>query len=105
MAGAARQQPFFLFLHYFDPHFPYDPPPPFPSTYAGEIAYVDASIGKVFDKLRELGLYDDTLVILTGDHGEGLGARRGATRLLDLSEHAPCSPDCEGPEGGSGNAS
>ena len=66
-------QPFFLFLHYYDPHFPYDPPPPFPSTYAGEIAYVDMSIGTVMDKLRTLGLYDNTLVIVAGDHGEGLG--------------------------------
>ena len=48
-------QPFFLFLHYYDPHFPYDPPPPFPSTYAGEIAYVDMSIGKVIDKLAPWG--------------------------------------------------
>ena len=66
-------QPFFLFLHYYDPHFPYDPPPPFPSTYAGEIAYVDMSIGTVMDKLRTLGLYDNTLVIVAGDHGESLG--------------------------------
>jgi arylsulfatase A-like enzyme len=66
-------QPFFLFLHYYDPHYPYDPPPPFPSTYAGEIAYVDMSIGTVMDKLRSLGLDDNTLVILAGDHGESLG--------------------------------
>ena len=70
-------KPFFLFLHYFDPHRPYVPPPPFASTYAndpyaGEIAYVDMCIGQVLDKLRALGLYDNTLVIVTGDHGEGL---------------------------------
>ena len=67
------EQPFFLFLHYYDLHLPYDPPPSFPSTYAGEIAYVDACIGKVMDKLRALGLYDNTLVVVVGDHGEGLG--------------------------------
>ncbi len=72
------KNPFFLFLHYFDPHRPYDPPPPFDVTYAedpyaGEIAYVDSCIGQVVDKLRTLGLYDNTLIIVTGDHGEGLG--------------------------------
>ena len=65
-------QPFFLFLHYYDPHFPYDPPPPFPASYDGELAYTDLWIGKVFDKLRDLGLYDNTLVVLVGDHGESL---------------------------------
>ena len=71
-------KPFFLFLHYYDPHFPYVLPPPFAASYAddpyaGEIAYVDSCIGQVLDKLRALGLYDNTLVIVTGDHGEGLG--------------------------------
>ena len=66
-------QPFFLFLHYYDPHFPYDPPPPFPQTYDGELAYVNHWIGKVMEKLHALGRDDDTLVAVTGDHGEGLG--------------------------------
>ena len=65
-------RPFFLFLHYYDPHLPYDPPPPLPQTYDGELAYVDLWIGKVLDKLHALGLDDDTLVVVTGDHGEGL---------------------------------
>ena len=65
-------QPFFLFLHYYDPHYPYDPPAPFPATYDGELAYTDVWVGKVIDKLRDLGLYDNTLVVLVGDHGEGL---------------------------------
>jgi arylsulfatase A-like enzyme/Flp pilus assembly protein TadD len=74
-------KPFFLFLHYYDAHFPYALEPPFASTYAddpyaGEIAYVDRCIGQVLDKLRALGLYDNTLVIVTGDHGEGLGEHR-----------------------------
>ena len=66
-------QPFFLFLHYYDPHFPYDPPPPYPPNYDGELAYVDLWIGKVMEKLHALGLDADTLVVLAGDHGEGLG--------------------------------
>ncbi len=65
-------QPFFLFLHYYDPHYPYDPPAPFPATYDGELAYTDVWVGKVIDKLRQLSLYDNTLVVLVGDHGEGL---------------------------------
>ncbi len=73
-----KDKPFFLFLHYFDPHLPYEPPEPFRSSfvddpYAGEIAYVDGWIGQIVDRLRALGAYDDTLIIITGDHGESLG--------------------------------
>jgi arylsulfatase A-like enzyme/Tfp pilus assembly protein PilF len=72
------KKPFFLFLHYYDAHWPYQPPPPFDKTfaddpYAGGIAYVDASIGRVVGRLRESGLYDNTLIIIVGDHGESLG--------------------------------
>ncbi|UCF43354.1 MAG: sulfatase-like hydrolase/transferase, partial [Planctomycetota bacterium] len=72
-----QNEPFFLFLHYFDPHFPYDPPEPFASAfaddlYAGEIAYTDKYIHQVIEKLKELDLYDSTLLIITSDHGEGL---------------------------------
>ena len=78
---------------------PYDPPPPFPSTYAGEIAYVDAWIGKVMDKLRALGLYDNTLVVVAGDHGEGLG-EHGETEhgFFIYQEHAARSADRTSPE-------
>lgn len=73
-----KDEPFFYFLHYFDPHTLYEPPEPFATSfkdnpYAGEIAYTDHCIGKVVDKLKELGLYDSTLIIITGDHGEMLG--------------------------------
>jgi len=73
-----RSKPFFLFLHYIDPHLPYDPPEPFRSQfgnslYDGEIAYTDSCIGQVAAKLKELALYDSTLLIITGDHGEMLG--------------------------------
>ena len=67
-----------MFLHYYDPHEPYVSPEPFASRfneqpYAGEVAYVDECIGQVIGKLKELGLYDSTLLIITGDHGEMLG--------------------------------
>ena len=68
----------FLFLHYYDPHLDYSPPEPFASDfadnpYAGEIAFTDHCIGRVVRKLKEIGLYDSTLLIITGDHGEMLG--------------------------------
>ena len=76
--GEHAQKPFFLFLHYYDAHRPYTPHPPVTSPYmndpyAGEIAYIDNCIGRVLERLRTLGVYDNTLVIVTGDHGEGLG--------------------------------
>jgi arylsulfatase A-like enzyme/Flp pilus assembly protein TadD len=69
---------FFLFLHYYDPHFPYEPPESFKSTYlfdeySGEIAYTDHCISRVIEKLKELKLYDSTLLVITSDHGESLG--------------------------------
>ena len=74
----STDHPFFLFLHYFDPHIDYNPPEPFAgryseNLYAGEIAYVDYCIGLVIDQLKKLGLYDSTLIIIVGDHGESLG--------------------------------
>lgn len=71
-----RRQPFFLWVHLYDPHAPYDPPPPFdkrPSLYDGEIAYADASLGKLFAYLRRRGLYDGALIGMMSDHGESLG--------------------------------
>jgi len=43
------------------------------TSYGREVEYMDAEIGRLWDKLRELGLYDKTAVLLVGDHGEGLG--------------------------------
>jgi arylsulfatase A-like enzyme len=73
-----KSEKFFLFLHFFDPHTPYEPPEPFAAAYsdnlyAGEIAYVDQCIGRVVDKLKELELYDEALIVITSDHGEMLG--------------------------------
>ena len=68
----------FSFVHIWDPHAPYSPPEPFSKIfkddpYSGEVAYVDSEIRKLFDGLENKGLLDDTLVVLTGDHGESLG--------------------------------
>ncbi|MBN2377822.1 MAG: sulfatase-like hydrolase/transferase [Sedimentisphaerales bacterium] len=75
---ANQQEEFFFFLHYYDPHADYRPPEPYATKfkdhlYAGEIAYTDHCIGGVIDKLKQLGIYDSALVIIVGDHGEGLG--------------------------------
>jgi arylsulfatase A-like enzyme len=84
-----RTRPFFLFVHYFDPHAPYLPPaalarsfPPADAPgdglraqtarYDAEIAFTDEQLGVLFDGLAERGLARNTLVVITADHGEGL---------------------------------
>jgi arylsulfatase A-like enzyme/Tfp pilus assembly protein PilF len=73
-----KEGKFFLWIHFFDPHDPYVPPEPFKSQYPenpydGEVAYTDSVLGEVFAKLKEWQLYRNTLIIVTSDHGEGLG--------------------------------
>jgi arylsulfatase A-like enzyme len=75
--GGVGERPFFLFVHLYEPHSPYDPPEPYRSRYAGlpydgEIAAADASVGAVLEALKQKRLYDPALVILLSDHGEGL---------------------------------
>jgi arylsulfatase A-like enzyme/Flp pilus assembly protein TadD len=74
---AQGDRPFFHFFHIYEPHVPYDPPEPYrsryPSAYDGEIAHADAIVGAFLDELRKSGVYDRALIILTSDHGEGLG--------------------------------
>ena len=74
-AHAAR--PFFYLFHVYEPHVPWDPPEPFrglhPHPYDGEIAAADAIVGGLLDHLRQIGVYDRAIVIVTSDHGEGLG--------------------------------
>jgi arylsulfatase A-like enzyme/Flp pilus assembly protein TadD len=84
---------FFLFLHYYDPHIEYDPPEPFSSQwadnpYAGEIAYTDYCIGQVIDELKKLKLYDSSLIIIVGDHGEMLGEHGEQTHAYFVYQSA-----------------
>jgi len=71
------KEPFFVWLHLYEPHTPYEPPPAFATAgktpYDGEIAAADAVVGQLAAQLRELGRWDDALVVLLADHGEGLG--------------------------------
>lgn len=83
--------PFFLFLHFYDPHTVYNPPPPYRSQYkdnkyAGEIAFVDDCIGQLVDEFKKQGLYEDLLLVVVGDHGEGLGDHKEKTHGLFLYE-------------------
>jgi arylsulfatase A-like enzyme/Flp pilus assembly protein TadD len=75
---ASAERPFFLWIHYYDPHARYRPPPPFTERFAerpydGEVAYVDAEFGRLLKGLRDSGELDRTFVIATSDHGESLG--------------------------------
>jgi arylsulfatase A-like enzyme/Flp pilus assembly protein TadD len=72
------KQRFFSWIHLYDPHSPYTPPEPFASLYRsnpyqGEVAYMDAELGKFFSFLKARGLWDNTLIVVAGDHGEMLG--------------------------------
>jgi arylsulfatase A-like enzyme/Tfp pilus assembly protein PilF len=90
-------KPVFLWVHLYDGHDPYDPPPPFKERFAaqpydGEIAYTDACVGKLLDALRKHGLYDETLIAVMADHGESLGAHGENTHgvfLYDETLHVP----------------
>ena len=73
------QGPFFMWVHLYDPHEPYEPPEPYKSRYAaepydGEIAYMDSAVGKLLRELKTRGLYDGTMIAVMADHGESLGA-------------------------------
>lgn len=97
----------FLFVHYFDPHVPYDPPPPFDTMYgdaagaiepenhpalvgshppkklgrllryAGEVSYMDHHVGRLLEDLKRRGVLNDALLIVTSDHGENMGENEG----------------------------
>lgn len=117
----------FLWVHYFDPHGPYEPSAPFDSlfeadeeleawleprrfdelavrptgqenelrpamdAYNGEVAYTDAQVGALIDKLRELGRWKDTVLVVVGDHGEGLNQHGAPGHGLTWQEqlHVP----------------
>jgi arylsulfatase A-like enzyme len=98
--------PFFIWIHYFDPHFPYAPPAPYDgryrpepgltefmrqkdfldpeaphcaqwnNSYDGEVSYVDDQIGRLLARLRDRGFYESSAIVLASDHGEGLGQHK-----------------------------
>src|SRR6202165_4416891 len=81
--------PFFIWMHLYDAHDPYDPPEPYKTKYAsapydGEIAYEDAAVGKLLSWLRLRGLYDGALIAVMADHGEALGDHGETTHGIFL---------------------
>jgi arylsulfatase A-like enzyme/Tfp pilus assembly protein PilF len=77
---AAQKQKWFCWVHVFDPHDPYTPPEPFlteyrDDPYSGEVAFVDAQLGRLFDSLEKGGSLAKTIVIVTADHGEAFGEK------------------------------
>ncbi len=100
----SSKHPFFLYLHYLDPHEPYEPPAPYaamferssyssPYTeiladlprYDGEVRYVDEHVGMVLERVRGLGLAEDTMVVVTADHGEAFGEHGALDRRHGLT--------------------
>jgi len=74
----AKGQPFFAWIHLYDAHSPYRPPEPFASRYEhrpynGEVAFTDSQVARVIARLESLGLYDRSVIMILGDHGESLG--------------------------------
>jgi arylsulfatase A-like enzyme len=90
-------RPFFLWLHFFDPHSPYDPPFPYGAKfrgrpYDGEIAFADFHYGRFRAALAERGLSKEVVVIVAGDHGEGLydhGERMHQNLVYQSTLHVP----------------
>lgn len=84
------RRPFFLWVHLFDPHQPYEPPEvdakASPTPYDGEIASADRQVGRLISKLEDRGVLDDTVVLLTSDHGESLGEHGEATHAIFVYE-------------------
>ena len=89
--------PFFLWIHLYDAHDPYDPPAPYAAKFAkapydGEVAYEDACIGKLMAALKAAGAYDGSVIALMADHGEALGQHGEETHgifLYDETIHVP----------------
>ena len=92
-----RQGPFFIWVHCYDAHAPYDPPPPYKARYAsepydGEVAYTDSAMGKLLAGLRARGLYDGAVIAVMADHGEALGEHgehHHGIYLYDETIHVP----------------
>ena len=87
----------FVWIHLYDPHDPYEPPPPYSQTYKdhlydGEIAYADSALANFVAYLKKSGRYENALIVVVGDHGEGLGEHHEDTHgifLYDSTTHVP----------------
>src|SRR5271167_3626330 len=92
-----QETPFFIWLHFYDAHEPYDPPEPFKAKYAsepydGEIAYTDSVLGSVMEVLQWHGLFQNTVTAVAADHGEAFGEHGDKWHrmfLYDETIHVP----------------
>lgn len=95
--GHNSSHPFFLWIHLYDPHQPYDPPAPYTARfvsdpYDGEIASMDEALGKLFSYLKAHSLYSRSLIAIMADHGEALGQHGEEAHgifLYDETIHVP----------------
>jgi len=95
--GKNYQHRFFFWMHLYDPHYPYRPPAPYSEEYKdrpydGEIAFADAQVGRLLRFLKDKGLYANTLIVLSGDHGESLGEHGEKTHgffIYNATLHVP----------------
>jgi arylsulfatase A-like enzyme/Flp pilus assembly protein TadD len=95
--GKNSQKKFFLWMHLYDPHFPYHLVEPYNREYAsqpydGEIAFADEQVGRLLRFLKEKGIYRNTVIVLCGDHGESLGEHGEKTHgffIYNATMHVP----------------
>jgi choline-sulfatase len=82
------EHPFYLWVHLYDPHEPYEPPDDYrrkaPTPYAGEVMYADAQVGRLLEALDAQGLRRNTLIVYLSDHGESLGEHAEPTHGIFL---------------------
>jgi len=89
--------PHFMWVHLYDPHDPYEPPAPYSQIYKdhlydGEIAYADSALAHFIAYLKRSGKYANSVAVVVGDHGEGLGEHHEDTHgifLYDSTTHVP----------------
>src|SRR6185436_10912150 len=96
-----KDAPFFAWVHLYDAHTPYEPPEPLLSEfrnrglaglYDGEIAFADEQVARCISWLRKAGLDQKTIIVVLGDHGEGLGNHGEGTHgyfVYDYALHVP----------------
>src|SRR5690606_23254266 len=96
--GKSAHNPFLLWVHLYDPHEPYESHQDefadefTDNPYDAEIAYMDRHIGRLLQSLKRLGVDDRTLIVIAGDHGEGLGDHHEATHgylTYNTTMHVP----------------
>ncbi|MCD4748982.1 MAG: sulfatase-like hydrolase/transferase [Thermoanaerobaculales bacterium] len=86
-----QEQPLFMWLHLYDPHAPYSPPPEFrqkfpADPYGGEIAFTDDLVRRLVEKLKASGRYESTILTIMADHGEALGEHGEKTHGILLHQ-------------------